>query len=380
MKLKSLIGAALVAGTLLSGTAMTSMVSASPEPSGWDDANDRVVGTGSDTTYPFMQRAELLFNQGTGCDTDNASPAASPAAYNLGKCLTGVSQTATNTQGNWDHDVFASTYPTGSSAGVTALKNGQVDYARSSRGPKSSGESALNFWAFGKDGLIMVTYGNRTPGNLTTAQIQGIYNCTITDWSSIDGQAAGTIEPVGMQASAGTKAVFDSYLGFDANSGACKKSLSSGAYPFENDLKPLVADAGITANNAIWWMSAAAYKAFSYQRQTAQSWTVEGKAATAGTIANNTYPITRFVYHVTKKTDATAAAASAEITGADTGPGGAVRELTEFMCKPSASHTNNDYSGKTNYVELTGVYTATGFIRVPAAEQTNGICKLVPGA
>jgi len=380
MKLKSLIGAALVAGTLLSGTAMTSMVSASPEPSGWDDANDRVVGTGSDTTYNFMQRGEVLYNQANGCDTDNASPAASPATYTLGKCLTGVAQTATTTQGNWDHDVFASTYPTGSGAGITALKNSQVDYARSSRGPKSSGESALNFWAYGKDGLVMVTFGDRTPGNLTTDQIKGIYNCTITDWSSIDGQAAGTIDPVGMNASSGTKAVFDAYLGFDANSGACKKTLTGGAYPFENDVKPLLTDANISVNNGIWWMSAAEYKAFSYKRQTAQSWTVDGKAATAGTIAANTYPITRFIYHVTKKTDATAAAASAEVTGADTGAAGAVRELTEFLCKPAASHIANDYSGKTNYVELTSIYSATGFIRVPAAEQTNGICKLVPGA
>jgi hypothetical protein len=39
----------------------------------------------------------------------------------------------------------------------------------------------------------------------------------------------------------------------------------------------------------------------------------------------------------------------------------------------------NDFTGKTNYVELTGVYSTTGFIRVPASEQTNGICKLVPG-
>ena len=73
MKLKSLIGAALVAGTLLSGTAMTSMVSASPEPSGWDDNNDKATGSGSDTTYAFMQRAELYMNQAQGCDTDNAT-------------------------------------------------------------------------------------------------------------------------------------------------------------------------------------------------------------------------------------------------------------------------------------------------------------------
>ena len=60
MKLKSLIGAALVAGTLLSGTAMTSMVSASPEPSGWDDNNDQAVGSGSDTTYAFMPTGSMV--------------------------------------------------------------------------------------------------------------------------------------------------------------------------------------------------------------------------------------------------------------------------------------------------------------------------------
>ena len=379
MKLKSLVGAALVAGTLLSGTVLTSAVSAAPEPSGWDDNNDKAVGSGSDTTYAFMQRAELYMNQAQGCDTDNASPAAPPAAYTLGKCLTGSAQSAVNVNGNWDHDIFTSTYPNGSSAGVKALLNGQVDYARSSRGPKSSGESAANFWGFGKDGLIMVTWGNRPAGNLTTAEIKGIYNCSITDWSQIAGQAAGTIEPVGMNASSGTKATFDTYLGFDANSGACKKSLSNGTFPFENDLKQVINDSVINQNNGITWMSFAEYRAWSYKRQTGVAWSVDSKSASAGTVANNSYPITRFIYHVTKKADATAAAASAEVTGADGGAGGAVRELTEFMCKPAASHGLNDFTGKTNYVELTGVYSTTGFIRVPASEQTNGICKLVPG-
>jgi ABC-type phosphate transport system substrate-binding protein len=378
MKLKSLLGAAVIAGTLISGTVMSSVAGAAPEPSGWDDVNDAVVGAGSDTTYPFMQRYELLYNQANGCDTNNASPAAPPVPFTLGNCLTGAAQGATQTQGNWDHDYFAGFYPTGSSAGVKALQNSQVDYARSSRGPRASGETDLNFWAFAKDGLVMITMGNRPTGNLTKAQIQGIYNCTITDWSQIPGQAAGTIEPVGMNPSSGTKASMDTYLGFDANQGACKKSLDNATFPFENDVKPVLEATGINENNAIWWMSFAEFRAFGYKRQTAQTWTVDNVGATPGTIANNSYPITRFIYHVTK--DAiTAPAGSSDLTGDDGGKQGAVREFTEFLCKPAASHIANDYSGKTNYVELTSIYSATGFIRLPAGEQTNGICRLVPG-
>lgn len=378
MKLKSLIGATLVAGTLLSGTVMTSVASAAPEPSGWDDVNNQVTGAGSDTTYNFMQRAEVLYNQADGCDTDNAAPAAPPAAFTLGTCLTGAAQQATQTGGNWDHDFFVSRYPTGSSSGVKAMQNGQVDYARSSRGPRATGETDTNFWAFAKDGLVMITFGNRTAGNFTKAEIQGIYNCSITDWSQISGQAAGTIEPVGMNGSSGTKATFDTYLGFDANSGACKKKLSNGVFPFENDVKPLLAEPGINPNNAVWWMSYGEYRAFTYKRQNAVVWSVDGASPSSGSIATNTYPITRFIYHVTKNT-ITAAAGSSDIQGPDNGAQGAVRELTEFMCKPSAAHVLNNFSGKANYAELTSAYTATGFIRLPAGEQTNGVCRLVPG-
>ena len=40
---------------------------------------------------------------------------------------------------------------------MKALQLGQADYARSSRAPRATGESDLNFWAIGKDGLAMVT-------------------------------------------------------------------------------------------------------------------------------------------------------------------------------------------------------------------------------
>ena len=138
--------------------------------------------------------------------------------------------------------------------------------------PKATGESDLDFWAFGKDGLAITTFGNRAPSNITKAQLIGIYNCTITSWQAITGNAADagkTIEPIGMNPSSGTKATFDSYLGFDANAGSCVKKLPSGIYPFENDAKPIIDDPTINEDNAIWWMSFAEYKSWSYKRQTA---------------------------------------------------------------------------------------------------------------
>lgn len=376
MRLKKVLGAALIAGTLLSGT-MGSIAGASPEPSGWDDANNAVKGGGSDTTYNFMQRAELLFNQAVGCDTDNATPTVTP--NNLGKCLTGSAQKATDIAGNWDHDYFTSLFPTGSGAGIGALKLGDVDYARSSRGPSGIGDAPLNFWAFGKDALAVVTFGNRATGNLTLTQLKDIYECRITNWNQIDPSLpSATIEPIGMNSSSGTYNTFNTLVGVVANNNSCVKRIGgpTGVYPFENDVKPIINDPAINEDNAIWWMSWAEFRSFDYKRGSAKLWKIDGKDLNTTTVNNSTYPLTRLVYHVTKDPIAPAGPGSSDIVGADGGAQGAVQEFTEFLCKPAAGHTLNNFSGDTNYVELTDIYAATGFLRVPSGERTNGICKM----
>jgi hypothetical protein len=94
-------------------------------------------------------------------------------------------------------------------------------------------------------------------------------------------------------------------------------------------------------------------------------------------VSNNSWPATRFIYHVTKNADAAPDAATDNVLGGDSGKSGAVRELTEFMCKTSANHSINEGSGLSNYDELTKAYTDTGFLRVPSTERTNGICRVV---
>ena len=382
MKLKALV-AGLIAAAFLTTAAVAGAVPNPPEPnaagSGWDDVNDLIVGSGSDTTYAFMQGFEKIYNQANGCDTNNSTGSAT-----VGNCLTGAQQGQTDARGNWDHDYAVSKYPTGSGAGVKELQDGKVDYARSSSAPAAAGggQGDVNFWAYGKDGIVVVTFGNRATGNLTTAQLASIWNCSVTDWGTLLGGAPNgqTIQPWGMNAASGTKRTFQGFLGLaDINAGGCVKKLDNGIFPFENDVKQLNTDPSFDANNAIWWMSFAEFKAFAYKRQDAKTWDVNGTTVSNTTVSNGSYPFTRFIWHVTKKADATADAATENVLGASGGKGGAVRELTEFMCKASGSHSNNLFSGLTNYQEMSNVYTATGFIRLPTADRTNGICKFQAG-
>jgi ABC-type phosphate transport system substrate-binding protein len=406
MKIKSLVAGALAAATLITGAGTAGALA--PEPTGSDDLPDTFVAGGSDTTYRINQEFDVVYNQAKGCETINGFP--TTPAGNTRKCVGfdgSVANGQTDIKGNWDHDISVQAFPTGSSTGVKQLLAGELDAARSSRGP-SSGESAANFWGIGKDGLSVVTYGSRSVGNLTLAQLQGIWNCSITTWDQITGNAADvgqTIEPIGMNSASGTKATFQSFLGFDPNAGACVRKVDTdgagGAapfFPFENDSKP-VENSPTTINNinnAVWWMSWASFRAFPFLRGSAQQWTINGIAPGSTTISNNTYPFTRFIFQVTKKVDATPSAAGSDdvwgatvagtpalytpdATVASGGKPGAVREFTEFLCKNSANHTVNDYSGLSNFVELGNRYTLTGFIRVPAAERTNGVCKVVPG-
>lgn len=384
MKLKKTLAAALtfvtLGSTVLAGTAGANGTNPGTAGTGFDDKPDMIVGGGSDTTYPVMQLFERVYNQAGGCRTITSS--SNPAK---GQCLTGASQDQSDYAGNWDHDVAVSSYPTGSSAGVAGMlgQDGNnpalYDYARSSRGPKTSGETGSVFWGFAKDAVAFVTFGNRAAADLTVQEIRDIYSCQKTDWSQIGGGAfgSGPIEPIGMNPDSGTKATMDAFLGVDANGGSCVKKLANGVFPFENDVKQLD-DTAINKDNAIWWMSIAAWKAYSYKRVDAKVNTVAGRSPQNQLhVATNQYPATRFLFHVTRSADAAASGTTDEVVGAVNGKGGAVREFTEFICKNSARHTLNEYSGDSNSVELGRATAESGFYQIPASERTNGACRVV---
>jgi phosphate transport system substrate-binding protein len=118
--------------------------------------------------------------------------------------------------------------PNGSSAGRDALKasvlagNGCVDVARSSAGPRPVGTGAgqdpasFEYYAFALDAVGYSTASTAAPAaGLTLAQLQGIYNCTFTNWNQVGG-ANQAIERYWPQAGSGTRAFFQSdVLGFD---------------------------------------------------------------------------------------------------------------------------------------------------------------------
>ncbi|MFN8052148.1 MAG: substrate-binding domain-containing protein [Acidimicrobiales bacterium] len=375
---KMVVGLSLTA-TLI-GVSGVAAGATAPTDSGWDDKVDTIVGQGSDTTYRVMGDLSLTYNAANGCVVATADTGTAPnfTAPLSGDCVV-TGQTSTFTKGNWDHDLVVNKYPVGSSQGVKELLRGSVDFARSSRPPKTSGETGSTFWGYAKDGIAIVVMGGRTPFNITQAQAVGIWNCTITDWNQLDNTLpSAPIYPYGMNPSSGTKASMDSFLGFDANSGACVKKLSTNAYPFENDVKQLIDTPapGTTLANSIWWGSYAELKTYAYKRQSADYMAIGGVEISNGSIADNSYPIKRFVYHVTKSADV-APNGTGGTTGATTGKPGAVRAFTEWMCKPKSQHITSDYTNASLYDINTATITNNGFQRIPTIERTNGgVCNI----
>ena len=80
--------------------------------------------------------------------------------------------------------------PDGTPDGITALLNdvnGCIDYARSSSAKPPTGADNLLFIAYVRDGVTRSTFSTatgspvKTSTNITTVQLTGIFNCTITD-------------------------------------------------------------------------------------------------------------------------------------------------------------------------------------------------------
>ena len=115
--------------------------------------------------------------------------------------------------------------PNGANAGINAIALNQkstvdptafcIDWVRSSRLKGSAAtDAALTFYAQSRDAVGYAVIGNAyaptTP--LTTAQVRGIFQCTITDWSEVGGQA-GPIHVYRPPTSAATYTFFLTAIG-----------------------------------------------------------------------------------------------------------------------------------------------------------------------
>jgi ABC-type phosphate transport system substrate-binding protein len=113
--------------------------------------------------------------------------------------------------------------PNGSSAGIAALADHEggttsghpcLDYARSSRPPKSTDPTDTSFIALAQDNVTYasISKGSNAPTNLTIADLHAIYTCSATTWKSVGGKSSATIKPLLPQAGSGTLAFFEAAI------------------------------------------------------------------------------------------------------------------------------------------------------------------------
>jgi ABC-type phosphate transport system substrate-binding protein len=197
----------------------------------------KIAGTGSDTTQFIMDAIAGAYNK--------AHPTAEIGSWDATGSAT-VNVKPSDAKG------CTIARPFGSGAGVTALRSsiaagdGCLDFARSSAGKATDGsQSDLSFYQFARDAVSWVTFpGGPTPASLTTLQLQGIYNCTITNWNQVGG-GSGNILPYLPQSTSGTRKFFLGAIGV-TSPGPCVYTVNNTLN--ENDGGAIAASAGANKN------------------------------------------------------------------------------------------------------------------------------------
>ncbi len=414
---------ALGLGALSLFTGLATVHADPPAGSGWDKNPDVVVGGGSDTTYLVSQRLETLYNGAPGCTIDTSTTSATK-----GRCIDPAGSAPTGPiNGNYDRDIVVSAAATGSSAGVNALLptgaqyNPAIDFARSSRGPSGTESASTTFWGYARDGIAVITFGTRSGVALTKQNLIDIYTCAVTDWSQL-GQPAGPIIAWDMNTASGTRASFYTYIGVGGAGqpavGPCVRKLNpvggaAALAPFENDVKPILADTGPdqaagtaddNENNYVWWMSYGNWTTYPFTANgtvngapggtpiTSNLVAVDGATPSSASIFNSTYSIMRTLFQVTRNTDAdcrqspgSAGACdnvAAAVYGSTQGKGGAVREFTQWLCRTTnAQHAVSPVTGRGYRTEVVGALNAEGFQQlsgtVPGLRTAGYACQVL---
>jgi len=185
-------------------------------PSGTTPAASDVVGVGSNTTEYLLDQLSLNYDNSHGSPSIYSWDATNPTTGAIGDHI--VTKAGCRTIPR----------PDGSSAGITTLAsnvrdpaataNYCVDYARSSRGRKSTdpgnGPGGIRFIRLATDTVTYAsTPASNAPTNLTTADLTDIYDCTATHWNQVGGTSTATIHPYLAQAGSGTVSFFLTAIG-----------------------------------------------------------------------------------------------------------------------------------------------------------------------
>ncbi|WP_327679212.1 substrate-binding domain-containing protein [Kitasatospora sp. NBC_00458] len=166
---------------------------ATADPAGTPRAED-IVGVGGHTTGPVLSALSAAYNAHLAGTGDTVSPRLySWDAFGPSPIVPKAGSTPIGRPIGAEAGLIAlDGRPTGGAAGLSALNGttgGTVDFARVERPPSyTAGDPASDlFVALGKDAVSWAAKdGGHAPPNLSTAQLKGIYECTVTNWRQID--------------------------------------------------------------------------------------------------------------------------------------------------------------------------------------------------
>ena len=230
---RSLIKRALGAGLTVAASA--SLLLSAGVPVAHAAQTDTITAAGSDTTQDVM--TAVLAADGVPGKTFNvkagnfqSTPLTVPAdGFCLAHTYHNKSTATWPTSGAPNQAVGELAAPDGSGEGRTSLNNsvtaaapfngggietapnGCIDIARSSGGRPGTAPATNQYYAYAIDAVTWGSSSLNAPSTLTQSQLQGIYNCTYTDWSQVGG-SPGPIQRVLPQNGSGTLSFFLSNL------------------------------------------------------------------------------------------------------------------------------------------------------------------------
>ena len=112
----------------------------------------------------------------------------------------------------------------GSNVGVSDVSKGRVSIGASSRDPAASDPGGLVFTRISRDALCIITNTAKPLGNISSAQVQGIFKASpsITQWGAgaggLGSSFSGAISPIGRAPTSGTHDAFrDIFLRFEGS-------------------------------------------------------------------------------------------------------------------------------------------------------------------
>ncbi|GAA0974177.1 hypothetical protein GCM10009555_030020 [Acrocarpospora macrocephala] len=296
----------MVVGALVSVVAMAGVAQA--------DQPAVMLGAGSLNTFDAMQEMDIIYNESAGCDL--VVPPTTPQWT----CVSPQPTSVVTTE-NYYHDVAASMFSQGTSAGLRMLCQGNdgtpgttdIGYARSSTSPSSlpsicNVSDKLTYVGWAKDAIAIPKWlgGASEPvTSLSHSQIKEIFTdisgdgCA-EDWGDFGGTPGEQILVHGVEPLTSSFGTFQTYLGGNAN--YCALETGGQLLP-ENDCTPINDLPAGDRGRSIWWVSYGKYATGATNCTDAATDLigVNGVAPSAPSIQSSTYQYTNFLYNVYRR-------------------------------------------------------------------------------